>query len=363
MATHSKPLIDYFSYANIYQPCAVLSSQAGLSLAAPFWPAIFTTAAENRCAVLRARGLITGGTQAAQADDALAKLNSYGWQSEHNFLQQSHFRFATNSIVMTYVNAHGRFRVTDNVYGFSFGNTDATGGMVAQVPALQAGLFATGNGVPPTTGVNIVYNNSVGGAAPDFLAVSPTSGVADFALDGALCMRSLVTGADAATGAALTGTIKAWSDRVRAGILEVQLTANLKGKPALTVAGRDDTLVPVNHAARAYYGKNQIAEGSASKLRYIEVTNGQHFDTFIAFGPLLGYDTRYVPLHPYFTRAMDAMWSHLKGGTALPPSQVVRTTPRAVGAALEASNVPPFTATPAAADQIGFASGTLNVPQ
>ncbi len=363
VATHSKPLIDYFSYANIYQPCAALSSQAGLSLAAAFWPASFTAAAENRCAALRARGLVDGATLAAQADDALARMNSYGWQSETNFLQQSHFRFATNSIVMTYVNAHGRFKVTDNVCGYSFANTDAAGNVTAQVPTTQAGLFATGNGVPPSSGINIVYNDSVGGAKLDFLAVSPSSRAADFALDGALCMRSLVTGVDAATGAALTGTMKTWSDRVRAGIQEVQLTANLRGKPTIIVAGRNDTLVPVNHAARAYFGKNQIVEGSASKTRYIEVTNAQHFDTFIAFGALLGYDTRYVPLHVYFVRAMDSMWNHLKGGAPLPASQVVRTTPRAAGAPLEASNVPSFVTTPAAANAIGFSGSTLSVPQ
>ncbi len=179
------------------------------------------------------------------------------------------------------------------------------------MPALQAGLFATGNGVPPTTGINIVYNDSLGGARLDFLAVSPASGAADFALDGALCMRSLVTGTDAVTGAALTGTAKAHSDRVRAGIAEVLLSANLRGKPTLIVAGREDTLVPVNHAARAYFARNQQVEAGATRVRYVEVTNAQHFDTFIAFGALLGYDTRFVPLHPYFIRAMDAMWNHL----------------------------------------------------
>jgi hydroxybutyrate-dimer hydrolase len=363
VATHSKPLVDYFSFANIYQPCALLSAQAGLSLHAAFWPAAFTTSAGNRCAALHARGLLSAPTLAGQADEALAKMNGYGWQSEHNFLQQSHFRFATNAIVMTYVNAFGRFKPTDNVCGFSFANTDAAGNVVPQSATVQAGLFATGNGVPPTSGINVVYNDSVGGAKLDFLAVSPTSGTADFALDGALCMRSLVTGVDAVSGSGLVGTMKGWSKRVMAGIQDVQLKADLKGKPAIIVAGRDDALVPVNHAARAYFGKNQIVEAAASKLRYIEVTNAQHFDTFLAFGVLLGYDTRYVPLHVYFVRAMDAMWNHLKSGAALPPSQVVRGVPRAPAAPLEAANVPAFSASPAAADAIGFTSATLTVPQ
>jgi hydroxybutyrate-dimer hydrolase len=177
-------------------------------------------------------------------------------------------------------------------------------------------------------------------------------------------MRSLVTGTDPVTGLGLDQFGDVRSRSVRDGISQVLLTANLRGKPTLIVAGRDDTLVPVNHAARAYFGTNQMREGASSKLKYIEVTNAQHFDAFIAFGALLGYDSRYVPLHVYFVRAMDAMWNHLKSGAALPASQVVRTTPRGEGApALQASNVPAWATTPAAADAIGFSATTLTVPQ
>ena len=65
-----------------------------------------------------------------------------------------------------------------------------------------------------------------------------------------------------------------------------------------------------------------------AKLSYIEVTNAQHFDAFIGNAALPGFDTRFIPLHVYFNRAMDAMYDNLKNGKALPPSQVVRTTPR-----------------------------------
>jgi hydroxybutyrate-dimer hydrolase len=109
---------------------------------------------------------------------------------------------------------------------------------------------------------------------------------------------------------------------------------------------------------------NRAIEGDASKVRYVEVTNAQHFDTFIPFS---GFDTRFVPLHVYFNQAMDMMWEHLRFGTALPPSQVVRTVPRggAPGAApaLAAANVPPIRAIVPAADRIGFAGNTLTVPE
>lgn len=110
VSTQGKPLADYFTFANLCQPCAALSSQAGLSLAAAFWPAACTTSATNRCTGLKAKGLLTASTTEAQADEALQKMLQYGWQSENNFLQQSHFRFATNSIALTYVNTYGRFQ-------------------------------------------------------------------------------------------------------------------------------------------------------------------------------------------------------------------------------------------------------------
>ncbi|MCV2371064.1 D-(-)-3-hydroxybutyrate oligomer hydrolase [Roseateles oligotrophus] len=367
VATHSKPLIDYFSYANIYQPCASASAQAGPQInLAPMAANV-----QNRCSALKARGLLAGTTLAEQADEALAKLNAYGWQSESNFLHQSHFRYATNSIVVNYVNSYGKFKPSDNVCGYSYANTNVTvgpnlGDVIAQSATVQAGLFSTGNGVPPTGGINIVYNDSVGGAKWDFLALSagsgaPGVGLADFALDGALCMRSLVTGKDAVSGAGLFGTQKSWSDRVIAGMGEVQLTAKLRAVPTIIVAGRSDTLIPVNHAARAYYGKNQVLEAATSKTRYYEVTNAQHFDTFIAV-PAWGYDSRLVPLHVYFGRAMDQMWAHLKNSTALPASQVVHTTPRAAGVNVTLANVPVWAPTPAASDAIGFAAGVLSIP-
>ncbi len=105
-----------------------------------------------------------------------------------------------------------------------------------------------------------------------------------------------------------------------------------------------------------------MVEGAASKLRYIEVTNAQHFDAFIGCNPALGFNTLYVPLHVYFNRAMDAMYAHLTTGAALPPSQVVRTTPRGAGAPpITPANVPPISATPAG-NAITFDGTTLTIP-
>ena len=115
------------------------------------------------------------------------------------------------------------------------------------------------------------------------------------------------------------------SARVRQGMGEVVRSANLRGKPALIVQGRADTLLPLAFTGRPYYGMNKIVEGANSKLSYIEVANAQHFDAVLGFP---GYAERLVPLHRYFVQAMDMMYANLKTGAALPSSQVVRTVPR-----------------------------------
>jgi len=366
--TIGRPIYDYFTIGNLYQPCAALSSRAANSPAAAFLPAAISTA---RCAGLAAKGLLPASatTLAQQADAALDKLHDYGWLPDSDVLQSSHYRFATNSIVVTYANAYGRFSVADNVCGFSFANTTAAGLVTPQLLASQASIFATGNGVPPTTGVSVVYNNSLIAPLLDLVAFSRSTGVQDAALDGAICHRNLLEGRDIVTGVALTGAQKAASDRVRAGIAEVQVSAWIKNTPAILVQGRADTLVPVNHASRAWYAKNQSKGHGASNVSYIEVTNAQHFDAFVAGGAVFaGYDQRYVPLHMYFLRALDAMYAHLTTGAALPPSQVVHTTPRCgpvypcVPPALAASNVPPIAANPGAGERIVFDKGTLRVP-
>ena len=62
--------------------------------------------------------------------------------------------------------------------------------------AAKAQSFATGNGTANGTPATAVYNDSVGGAQLWPFAVSPSTGVADFGLDNALCQRALVTGID-----------------------------------------------------------------------------------------------------------------------------------------------------------------------
>ena len=366
---YGRPLMDYFTFANLYQPCAALAPAAALTEVSIYnylGLTLQTTTATNRCTQLAAKGLVGGSSTAEQAADALNKLRAYGWSADSDSMHNAHYALGNAVIIsMMYSNAYGRFSVTDNICGMSAAAVTA-GAPAAMSANAKAASFATGNGTVNGTPATVVYNDSVGGAKAWNLGVSPSSGVADFSLDAALCQRALFTGVDTVTGAALTASTtptKAQSDAVRAGVAEVLLNGNLRGKPAIMLGGRSDALLPVNNSERAYAAYNRVVEGAGTKLRYIEVTNAQHFDTFNAFS---GFDTRFVPLHVYFVQAMNAMYANLKSGTALPPSQVVRTVARGgtpgAAPAISAANVPAISAAPAAADQIGFAGTSLAVP-
>jgi hydroxybutyrate-dimer hydrolase len=352
VTTTSKTLVDFTSYANLYQACASQSAQLAAS---PGGFYVVAAWAANRCASLKAKGLLSASTTALQADEALQKLRDYGWEAESNLLHASHIAFeVAPAVTVTFANALARASVKDNLCGFSFGSTTAAG-----LPnALAAGLatmFATGNGVPPSSGVQLINNLSPGAALRDLFSFSPSSLTQDFNLDGALCLRNLLTGTDAAAKALQTG------------LDETRRNGKLGGKPTIIVHGRNDALLPVNHTSRPYTALSKLADGAASKLSYIEVTNAQHFDGFIGLPAVLpGYDSRFIPLHVYLNRALDAVYANLKSGTALPPSQVVRTTPRGgVGGAapaLTVANVPAIAAAPAAADAITLNGSTLVVP-
>ncbi|HET7096815.1 MAG TPA: 3-hydroxybutyrate oligomer hydrolase family protein [Casimicrobiaceae bacterium] len=351
IAGSAKPLYDYFTTANLYQPCAALSPRAVNSPGAAFIPVALAT---NRCTSLKAKGLLTTSSTTAQAEESLDKLIAAGWQPESNILHASHYALATPPVVATYANAYGRFSVADNVCGFSYAATDASNKPTALAPAALAQIFGPFNGVGLSAGINIVNNLSPGGPLRDPASISPSSGILDFNADGANCQRSMWVGGDALAG------------RVKAGVAETLRSANLSGKPAIIVAGRADTLIPVNMNARPYYGQNKLVEGGAGKLVYIEVTNGQHFDAFIDNAALPGYDSNFIPLHYYFLQAMDRMWAYLIQGQPLPPSQLVRTTPRGgtAGAApqITTANVPPISSNPPAADTITFSGNTLTIP-
>jgi hydroxybutyrate-dimer hydrolase len=274
-----RPLYDYFTVGNLYQPCAALAAGAAGSPGASL---VNVTLATNRCASLKAKGLLTATDTAGQAAEALSMLHSAGWQTDSDLLHASLYALATPAIVMTYSNTYGRFGVLDNLCGLSFGGTDATNKPAPVAAAALAQISGTGNGVPPSGGINIINNLSLGGPLRDPVSISPSTGLTDYDIDAAICLRNLWTASDAN------------ATRVKNGVNEILRTGKLRGKPAIIVHGRNDGLIPVPFRSRPYFGQNRIVEGAASKLTYIEVSNAQHFEPFIDNAALPGYDSLFI---------------------------------------------------------------------
>lgn len=363
---HSRALLDYHTLINLYQPCASLApANATAPVNTPLTaPGSATDLRPNRCLSLYEKGLLTASNLTGQAEEAQQKINAAGLLVEQNVTQPSHYALNVGpAIVVTYANSYGRFSVKDNLCGFSFAATDASGNPTAAPANNVAQIFALGNGIPPTAGINLVYNLSVGGPKLDRAATSPSTGRQDLNIDGALCLRALATGRDPVTGASLTGAMAQNANRVAVGILEVRAFGTLD-KPAVIVHGRSDAVIAPNHTSRAYFGLNRLVRPFSNSTRYVEVTNAQHLDAFNAFP---GYDTRMVPLHVYFVQALNLMYSHLKNGTALPPSQVVHTVPRGgtpgAAPAITAANVPAISMSPPMSDLITFSGGVVRIPE
>ncbi len=154
-----RPLYDYISLANLLQPCAAyapaLATAPGLAL-------VSMTSAQNRCGALALNGAVSGADFTSQSNDALAQLRAAGWEPESDVLYASLYAFATPAVAVTYANAYSRASVIDNLCGFSFATTSATGVPAAAATSPMLTVFANGNGVPPTNGINVIYNDAAG---------------------------------------------------------------------------------------------------------------------------------------------------------------------------------------------------------
>jgi hydroxybutyrate-dimer hydrolase len=347
VVAHSRPLMDYITLVNVFQGCADLApanATAPLNLAP----------SAGRCDELHADGLLAATTLADQATEAQKVINDFGILPEQNLVQPGYwFAYVPQSISVTYANAYGRFSVLDNLCRYSLGATAA--GVPAPLAATnEAQIFGTSNGIPPTSGINLINNGAPGGPMEDRVSTASQN------LDGALCLRSLATGKDAVSGAPLSGAQKDQARRIGEGIEDIIASGKLHRVPAVFVTGRNDGILPPNFASRAYFGLNNVVDGSRSSLHYYEVTNAHHLDSFNQFP---GYNTMFIPLHRYFIQAMDLMYDHLRHGRPLPPSQVVHTTPRGAGAPpITPANVPPIAGSPPASALITFSGGQVRIP-
>jgi hydroxybutyrate-dimer hydrolase len=360
---HSRSLNDYTTLLNVFQGCA----NAALDNAdAPLNSDALKALGDARCDSLAEKGLLDGESVEEQAANAQDAINAYGILTEQNVVQPAQWAInVPQAIAVTYANAYSRAGVEDNLCGYSFGATDpATGAPVPLSAAAEAIIFSTSSGIPPAGGVNLINNDSEGGALENRLSASPSTGRQDENLDGALCLRALHLGKDAVSGERARGRERARHRRLLGGIEQVRADGDLNGIPTLIATGRADGVLPPNHTSRAYVGLNRLVEGEASQLRYVEVLNAQHLD---ALNGVPGFNVRFVPLHHYFLQVLNLMYAHLSEGTPLPASQVVRATPRGgdplAPPPLTDENFAPIEPDPGEGDRITFDGQELFIPE
>lgn len=341
-ANGARTLLDYFTFANLYEPCA--------ALAMPDAPLVDRlTHAADRCASLAAAKLLTARTLETQAREARDRLLAYGFDPETEVLHAAGYLIGPDATAAKYASDHGRFGVEDRLCGYSYASTDAQGAPRAAPPAELAEIFAKAGGGAPTGSIDLINDADPRGPRRNDLSISPSTGRADYNLDGARCLRELAVGSSPK------------AKRVQAGIAEFLADGNLRGKPTIIVHGRADNRVPPAFSSRPYLASNSLREGASSRLRYLEVENAEHFGFAMP-----GFDTRFVPLAYYTLRALDLVWENLTAGAPLPESQIIRTRPRggAPGAApaLTRDNIPPIARTARPADRILVQQGIVVLP-
>jgi hydroxybutyrate-dimer hydrolase len=362
VALHSQPLYRYTTVLHVFQGCANLANPDAPSFDA------FASLYQARCQALADKGLIAGDTVEEQAADAQRIINEAGILPEQNLVQPIQWVLnVPQAVAVTYANAYARASVLDRVCGYSFGFTvpgadplPADVFQPAPLPeATEAIIFGTSSGIPPTGGVDLISDRSLGGPLSNRFSISPSSGLDDENLDGALCLRALALEADPVTHEPLDRREAELAHRIQRGIEQVLAKGDLHGTPTIIVTGRADGIIPPNHGSRAYFGLNQLVEGDDSRLSYVEVKNAQHLDALVPVFP-----TTYVPLHHYFLQALDLMFAHLKDHAALPASQVVRPQPRAAADQdLSLDNLPPIEQAPDRSDRIELIDDAVVIPE
>lgn len=289
-------------------------------------------------------------SKAAQAQESLDKLRAYGWEPERDVLHASQYVIAPDATAAKYANDHGRFGVENHLCGLSFAAADKDGRPIAASSELLANLFASAPGGVPAASIDIINDLDPTGPRRNALSMSPSTQRQDYNLDGALCLRELATGSSAN------------AQRVHRGVAEFQTAANAHGAPTIIVHGRADARVPVGFSSRPYVGENSLVEGRKSRVRYVEITNVQHFNTTIP-----GYDSRFVNIVPYQLQALDMMWDTLTRGAPLPPSQVVHALPRGGEAGkaptLTRDNLAPIELDPPASRRVRVSRGKVEIPE
>ena len=315
-SAHSKSTFEYFAIAELFGQCANKDpANAG---------ALFATqrgAVDARCNALVAAELLEPGTMEELGAQSTQKLLAAGFTPESMRIATGYASLDLyQSLITTYANQFTRSSLVDNLCNVSMSVVDADSDKVYDnggqpVANTEYKTLATGsNGIPRTANLVLIKDDDDSGSPMvQHNATSKTNHTKDYNLEGALCYWKI-----------FNDESDELHERLMTGLSEVKASGNLQGKPTIIVHGQSDALIAPNHSSRAYLGLNKQVEGENSNLKYYEVANSQHLDSIAYLYHLYTADMSYVPIDYYFKKAADLMLKHLKDGTALPASQLVK---------------------------------------
>ena len=313
----TQSLIELGTLLGLYEPCAALHPSLN---EAPFKAntALIQPWLMQRCLSLQTAGLLPSDASDLPAA-AMDKLLQAGITKEALAMAQINtLSHMWASIGHTYVNSYLKTKPEDQLCGVVFSGMTQMGQARALTEPEIKTMFAKGNGIAPSNGVEVAGLN--GDGQPDKrLMMHP-----NFGFEAQRCFYE-----------------KAHSQEMNAAIKAIRVEAELDQTPTIILHGTADGTVAVNHASRAYFTKNQSDKDANRNLRYYEIQNVQHFDAFLGYP---GFNTQFVPMHTYLEQALDMMWAHLKDQKELPPSQYVATQTRSLEngelAPLSSRNIP-----------------------
>jgi hydroxybutyrate-dimer hydrolase len=160
-----RTLLDYFSFGNLYQPCAVLAvPDIPLKDRVPF--------AANRCQSLHEKGLLNADALDGQAKEALDRMRNYGWDPETDVGHAFGYFVAPDATATKYSNNHGRFDVRDRLCGYSYGAVDADGRPIPVPQAQAAQNFAIAPGGAPAGSIDVINDDDPTGPRRSWLSIS-----------------------------------------------------------------------------------------------------------------------------------------------------------------------------------------------
>ncbi|QIK80845.1 hydrogenase [Lysobacter sp. HDW10] len=295
----ARPLYDFATEAAVFMPCALLDLPAD-ALPQPPVRAQVEPLWTQRCASLKAQGLIEGDTVAKQAASAHAHLRASGWDDISLAAGAASTGFDLwRSVAAAYASAYGRYRAGEHPCGYSYTAMTAQLQPRASTAAERNTWWSESAGIPPGNGI---------------LLHDPRMVPPDFSLAGEQCLRAL------------------WTDdnedakRVRAGIEATRAKMPRRGLPVLVIHGEEDGLVPPVFSSAPYVA---AARAAGRPVGYWKVGKAEHFDAFLAFP---SYAARFVPLMPYMYAGLDRMWSTIESKATLDGDVRIDAQPRGTGA-------------------------------